>query len=57
MLGDTVEIFYDGNFYDSMVGKVIDEGEHHVLVKIDFSLRTSHAVVFYKDQVQIYNEN
>jgi ribosomal protein L21E len=56
MIGKMVEIIHDDNFYEGMVGTVMDEGKYHVFVEIEFT-NDSHKVLFYKEQVQIYDEN
>lgn len=56
MIGEQVEIYYQDNFYDGMVGTVLGETEHVVLVEIKFAGISPHKVTFYKFQVVPYEE-
>jgi uncharacterized protein YkvS len=56
MLGDKVEIVYKENFYDGLIGTVIYEDESYVMVEITIVDQFPHQVMFYKDQVKLYEE-
>lgn len=56
MLGEQVEIVYDGNFYDGLIGNIIYEDETYVMVEISIADQFPQQVTFYKDQVKLYVE-
>lgn len=56
MWGKQVEIFYEGNYYDLMVGTVICEEDDYVIIEIDIADQFPQQVTFYKDQVKLYVE-
>jgi hypothetical protein len=49
MWGKQVEISYEGNYYDLMVGNVIYEGDDYVTVEITIVDQFPQQVTFYKD--------
>lgn len=56
MLGEQVEIVYNGNWYDGLIGTVTYEDESYVQVKIEIANLDTYKVMFYKDQVKLYND-
>jgi ribosomal protein L21E len=52
MLNEKVLISAENNYYDGMVGWVIEEKPATVLVEIKYT-DTKHQVMFYKEQVEV----
>lgn len=57
MLDQKVLISDENNYYDGMVGKVIEEHKATAFVEIKFSNTKQHQVMFYKDQLEIISNN
>jgi ribosomal protein L21E len=56
MLGEKVEIVYNENFYDGLIGTVIYEDESYVMVEVSIGTQFPQQVMFYKNQVKLYIE-